>query len=616
MPVNLDEFVRAISDSGIISAPELEALQQDFAKQRATVDIKEFARELVRQKKLTGFQARAFYHGAAAQLVIGSYVILDRIGSGGMGQVYKAEHRRMRRVVALKLINAVRAQEAVRRFQREVEAAAKLDHPNIVTAFDADVVNGTHYLAMEYVDGFDLATVVKEFGRVPLRLAVDWMLQAARGLEYAHGRGVIHRDIKPANLLLDELGALKILDMGLARLDDSPGAIEETAFGPLTRMGEIIGTIDFMSPEQAEDTRQAGPSSDIYSLGCTFYYLATGQVLYPVDTVMRKLLAHRDQPIPSLTQLRGEVPRWVDDLFGKMVAKKPEKRFPRMTDLIQAWEARRRELPSVRPDAVHIVLAQVRRARQAQGPATLNDTDSRTAGHDSATQPLTLALPAKPLSTINPPDEQQTLELDAPPVSSSGKPVSAPQPPGQREPAKPLKPPGAPPVTQPPVTQPSATQPPGTQRPTSPRAESVPGSQLEQPKKRPPSKVKPPQASDPIVVTCGCQAIFAAPGNLMGKQVACPSCGETLAIPSPADAKSQGLPEARCVCGQRYIATHEARGRTVKCMKCRSPLTIPQLRQMEVACRCGQRFAAAESLAGKTVQCTTCGGLLTIPNFV
>jgi len=200
-----------------------------------------------------------------------------------------------------------------------------------VGAFDADQIDGQHILVMEFVDGRDLASVVKKSGPVSIDQAIDCVLQSARGLEYAHSRGVIHRDIKPANLLLDSQGTVKILDMGLARFSDSANVGEQAE---LTGTGAVMGTVDYMSPEQALSTKTADARSDIYSLGITLYYLLTAKSAYTGDSLMARLMAHANNPIPSLRDVRPDVPENIQAVFAKMVAKKPEDRYQTMTEVI------------------------------------------------------------------------------------------------------------------------------------------------------------------------------------------------------------------------------------------------------------------------------------------
>ncbi|MDF1745722.1 MAG: protein kinase [Gimesia sp.] len=244
----------------------------------------------------------------------------------------------MERRVALKTLPAAMTKDtqSIQRFQREVKAAAKLTHPNIVAAYDADEAKGTHYFVMEYVAGMDLSAIVKKRGVLKVDVAVDSILQAAKGLEFAHNKGVIHRDIKPANMLLDNEGTIKILDMGLARIEDEAHEIPATQ---LTQDGSVMGTVDYMAPEQAKDTHTADARSDIYSLGCSLYYLLTGESVYRGSTMVNRIMAHQNDAIPSLTGKHILISQDVDAVFQKMVAKKPEDRFQSMSEVIRAIKA-------------------------------------------------------------------------------------------------------------------------------------------------------------------------------------------------------------------------------------------------------------------------------------
>jgi hypothetical protein len=337
--LSVEQFAHEVVACGLLTASDVEPFKAALSDDKARGDASALAKKLVSAGKLTKYQAANAVQGKAKNLVFGDYVVLAAIGSGGMGQVFKAEHRRMKRVVALKILPpaAVKSPEAVKRFQQEVQAAARLEHPNIVTAHDAGEGHGVHFLVMQYVDGRDLGSLVAERGPLPVAKAVNYILQAARGLAYAHGRGVIHRDIKPANLLLNNEGTIKILDMGIARVDGMP-APATGANQPMTAVGELIGTADYMSPEQAEDAHQVDARADIYSLGCTFHFLLTGESPYSGTTWVQKVMAHRDQPVPSLTSKRPDAPPPLDRVFARMVAKRPSDRFPTMQEVIAAIE--------------------------------------------------------------------------------------------------------------------------------------------------------------------------------------------------------------------------------------------------------------------------------------
>jgi len=334
-----EQFWQSLQASGLFSSEDLERYRNRWFKEGLPDSGEELARELVRHGVLTSFQAGCLLRGKTKFLVLGEYEILDQLGKGGMGVVFKARHRRMERVVALKTLppQAMKDPESVQRFYREVKAAARLIHPNIVTAYDAGEQHGIHYLVMEYVDGQDLASLVKEHGPMPLEEALECVLQAARGLAYAHSQGVIHRDIKPSNLLVDRSGVVKILDMGLARLMFDP-AKDGVTGDQLTATGQVMGTCDYMAPEQAVSTHRVDGRADIYSLGCTLYRLLTGEPPYPRQTLMEVLVAHREAPIPSLSKARPDVPVEVDMVFQRMMAKRPEDRYQRMEEVIEALE--------------------------------------------------------------------------------------------------------------------------------------------------------------------------------------------------------------------------------------------------------------------------------------
>jgi serine/threonine protein kinase len=336
MAITVERFIARLNESGLMPAAEISAFQESLPPEQQPRDVQALAASLVKAGKLTKYQAKAIYEGKSKALVFGQYVVLDKLGEGGVGVVLKARHRRMKRLVAIKVLSAsaMKVAGSIERFYREVEAAAKLSHPNIVAAYDASEHAGMHYLVMEYVEGRDLAGLVKERGPLEVGQAVECILQAARGLQYAHGKGIVHRDIKPSNLLLDKEGTVKILDMGLARIAGSEASL--TGLERLTTAGQVMGTGDYMSPEQAFDSHNVDIRADIYSLGCTLYRLLTGMPPYARDSLMKILIAHREAPIPLLAEARPDVPPALDAVFRKMVAKDPDDRFATPAEVADA----------------------------------------------------------------------------------------------------------------------------------------------------------------------------------------------------------------------------------------------------------------------------------------
>jgi len=271
------------------------------------------------------------------------YVILGVLGAGGMGAVYKARHKVMDRIVALKVIGQALTGNpaAVERFRREARAAAQLTHPNIVAAYDAEQAGTTHFLVMEFVEGDSLARRVKEGGPLPVHEACICARQAALGLQHAFEKGMVHRDVKPHNLMRTTDGWVKILDFGLARfVSETRGA------DGLTQAGTVMGTPDYMAPEQGHNAHLADIRADIYSLGCTLYFLLTGQPPFPGGSVMEKLAAHLSRVPRPAHELRLEVPPALSQVIARMLAKSPEDRYQTPA------EAARALVPFLRPQAV------------------------------------------------------------------------------------------------------------------------------------------------------------------------------------------------------------------------------------------------------------------------
>ncbi|OAI49767.1 hypothetical protein AYO44_06100 [Planctomycetaceae bacterium SCGC AG-212-F19] len=335
---SVPSFVDCLRRGNLLKTDQLGELSAALHKRFA--EPRELAAELVRRGWLTPYQANQVLTGHAQDLVLGSYVLLERLGEGGMGEVFKARQVKLERIVALKVIRKDRLAhpDAIRRFQREIRAASKLSHPHIVGAIDADQVGDAHFLVMEFVEGTDLAHLVRKSGPLPIPQACDCIRQAALGLQHAFERGMVHRDIKPANLILAKaqggtsLGVLKVLDLGLARWRSD----EDSCSKGLTRDGHVLGTVDYVAPEQAMDSHTVDIRADLYSLGCAFYFVLTGKLPFPGGEALEKLYRHRyEQPTP-IEQLRPEVPPAVLAVVAKLMAKQPEDRYQTPAELAGA----------------------------------------------------------------------------------------------------------------------------------------------------------------------------------------------------------------------------------------------------------------------------------------
>jgi hypothetical protein len=267
---------------------------------------------------------------------IGRYQILGRLGGGGMGVVYRARHTALGKTVALKVLPKLRIHdpESVRRFQREMIAVGRLEHPHIVTAHDAGEADGVHYLTMELVEGSDFARLLKSRGTLGIADVCELVRQAAAGLAYVHEQGLVHRDVKPSNLMLAHGGQVKVLDLGLALVHQS-----EVGGDLSTSSNAALGTVDYMAPEQTGDAHRVDPRADIYSLGCTLFFLLAGRPPFcspQFVSTPQKMLAHVQCPPPSIASLRADVPPALAVALERALAKNPNDRFATMDEFAAA----------------------------------------------------------------------------------------------------------------------------------------------------------------------------------------------------------------------------------------------------------------------------------------
>lgn len=322
-PATVDEFLELLERSQLFSDAVLDRVEEQIPSLgEAAADPESLAKSLIKSRLLTLYQAHRLLRGQTDGFYLGKYKLLEVLGRGGMGLVFLAEQTTMKRLVALKVIGRIAKSKdhTLARFAREARAAAALSHPNIVQAYDFDDVDGVPYISMEYVEGIDLERLVAYGGRVPFAQVCDIAMQAASGLECARMHGLVHRDIKPANLLISNTGIVKILDLGLV-------SSEKEMRDGLTTTEDQVGTVDYMSPEQAIDSRKVDCRCDIYSLGGVIYFLLTGRLPFPGRTTAEKLLKHQTAPPDPIQQFAPEVPAELAAVVEKMLAKKPEQRY-------------------------------------------------------------------------------------------------------------------------------------------------------------------------------------------------------------------------------------------------------------------------------------------------
>jgi serine/threonine protein kinase len=319
-PTTSDDFLQLVRQSGLLEEERLNAYLQQMWPAPPLPEPMRLGCALVRDGLLTYFQAKQLLRGKWRGFRIGGYRVLERVGSGGGSNVFLCDHLVMRHRVAIKVLAQAPGDEsaALQRFYREARAGATLRHPNIVRAYDVGCDGRLHFLVMDYVDGSNLRYIVRRHGPLYLLRAAHYVRQAALGLQHAHERGVVHRDVNPGNLLLDRRGTVKLLDLGLARFLHEPEPDQ----------GDIVGTADYMAPEQARDSASVDWRADIYGLGATFYYLMTGQPPFAeAQTLARKLICHQAATPASVRELRPDVPEALAAIVDRMLAKDPAQRY-------------------------------------------------------------------------------------------------------------------------------------------------------------------------------------------------------------------------------------------------------------------------------------------------
>ena len=332
-------FLAGVKQSGLIEPARVDALMVEF--QQGGIDCNDsvsIATAMVDRKALTEWQSDKLLQGRHKGFILGRYRLLSLLGAGEMSAVYLAEHILMERRCAIKVLPANKVQDTsyLGRFHREARAVASMNHANIVRAYDVDkqTESGTdiHFLVMEYVEGRNIEQIVKEQGPLDYVSAVDYIRQAADGLGHAHQSGMVHRDVKPGNLLIDSTGVVKLLDLGLARFFKTTDEESLT----IKHDEKVLGTADYLAPEQAVDSHQVDARADIYSLGCTMYFALTGHPPFTDGTLVQRLLAHQTKSPPSVRYERPDIDEALLQILDKMMAKKTADRYQTADEVSEA----------------------------------------------------------------------------------------------------------------------------------------------------------------------------------------------------------------------------------------------------------------------------------------
>lgn len=329
------DFLAVVRKSGLLNEEQLAGTMAAWPDETLALSD-ELPRSMMDAGLLTQWQVDQLLRGKHKGFMLGKYKLLGLLGTGGMSSVYLAENPTINKRVAVKVLPVKRVEQTsfLARFEREARVAFQLGHQNIARAFDKEQMGSIHFIVMEYVEGIDLYAKVKQDGPLEVREAALYIRQAALGLHYAHEEGLVHRDIKPANLILDRKGAIKILDLGLALEDDDESGLTK-AYDE-----KVLGTADYLAPEQARDSHKADRRSDIYALGCTLYYVLVGRAPFAQGKLAERIQSHLNKPPPNILEDRPDVPPAIAELYFRMMAKAPEARpqtAEEVADTLDAW---------------------------------------------------------------------------------------------------------------------------------------------------------------------------------------------------------------------------------------------------------------------------------------
>jgi eukaryotic-like serine/threonine-protein kinase len=458
-PANNDELLDLVRKSGVLDEKRLEGYLAKIGYPNGVPpEPSKFAGVMVRDGLLTHFQAEQLNQGKWRRFTIGRYKVLERLGAGGMGSVYLCEHKLMRRRVAVKVLPTAKAEEpaSLERFYREARAVAALDHPNIVRAYDIDQDDKLHFLVMEFVDGANFQEIVKRTGPMDVTRAAHYIRQAALGIQHAHeAAGLVHRDIKPGNILVDRNGIVKVLDMGLARFFHDTDDILTKKYDE-----NVLGTADYLAPEQALDSHGVDIRADIYSLGATFYFCLTGRPPFADGSIAQKLIWHQTRQPKPVRSIRPDVPEEIAAIIEKAMAKDPAQRYQTPLDVAEAlapWTTTAIALP---PESE---MPQLSPAAMGAGPPSGEATFTALSKTGSSDPPSGTR---KPWQLANGPTPSSASQL--PPTSSPTTVASAPGVITQQTGTMP----GAAPT--PPVVRPTAAVQPGSKAPVRPALSPVP----------------------------------------------------------------------------------------------------------------------------------------------